>query len=305
MLFRLYGFKDSVIVLVSALFLNRCLNKKSSSGPSDKKDQEKEKTDQETVSERETLVPERPDLIPSASGSVVIPSDPDSLVCEASGNSVNLDKIPDGGNEYRIRIKIYGNEISSMLVFSLPDYQKKDLTDIFLATDSGQLIAQRGVFDINDIKEDGFYRLFVFDHLRLRQGDKIVVLFKMISGLFLKKNVNLPVLFETRFRGLPVQGPGFPGFHNPDYYDRHPDNVFSPEDIDFLPEKGESVARFAGFGTKFLKRDDLEGTVVTDLLGDSLSEHGETFHQIGDTNLFIVYRLMDQKYWFRTFIRVS
>ena len=225
--------------------------------------------------------------------------------CQEDGSSVLPEKISEAGEDFQVSLKLYGRENSSLLVLELPSYQKNELTDVFIADRAGRLVAQRGISEVSDLREDGFLKSMVFDHLRISTGSSLIILFKTLEGLFLKKTLNRPVFFETKFRGLPVRGPGLPGFHDPDYYDRHPGNTFSPDAGLFRYQKKESDLLQAGYNTDFLFRDDLAGTVITDLMGNTLAEHGEHFNQIKEDTMFIVYRLMGRKYWFRTFVRVS
>ena len=69
-------------------------------------------------------------------------------------------------------------------------------------------------------------------------------------------------------------------------------------------EKDPEAILKASFDAKYLTHEDYSGSVITDLMGNVVSDHGENFNSLNDNTQFIVYRLMERKYWFRTFIRI-
>lgn len=235
---------------------------------------------------------------------IQLPGSNTSDHCESNGSSVIIDKITDAGDDLNFNHQIYGSESSALIVIEFPHYQKNEVSDIYIARENGQLIAQRGISETSDVNDDGSIRILSFDHIQLKEGEKLVLLFKTIQIQFFKKDFSEVVTLQTRFRDLPVSGPGSPDFTNLDYYDRHPGNAFSPDEKLYSLEKDQEAILKASFDAKYLSHEDYSGTVITDLMGNVVADHGENFNNLNDNTQFIVYRLMDRKYWFRTFIRI-
>lgn len=285
--------------------LTRCFNTKpSGDGDSTPENQEKEDEGGIATFERKDDKSETADPTETGQTPVQLPGSNTGEACEENGTSVIIDKIADAGDELNFDYQIYGSESSALIVIQFSHYQKNEVSEIYIAKDNGQLVAQRGISETSDVNDDGSIKILNFDHIQIKEGEKLLLLFKTIQIQFLKKEFSEPVAFQTRFRDLPVTGPGTPDFSNLDYYDRHPGNAFSPDEKLYSLEKDPEAILKASFDAKYLTHEDYSGSVITDLMGNVVSDHGENFNALNDNTQFIVYRLMERKYWFRTFIRI-
>jgi len=236
---------------------------------------------------------------------VKLPGSNMEVKCEADGSKVLIDKVKEGGESFEISVKIYGSMQSALLALGLPKYQHSELSDVYISDSSGNLIAQRGISEISDVKEDQSLKILVFDNLWLMGVTGLTFLFRTMDGKFLKKTLQGEVATTDSFRTLKVYNLNQTAFENADYYDRHVSNNFAPEEKQYSFEKNADAQLQASFDAKFYTREEWSETIVTDLLGEVVAEHGENFHDLNQNTMFIVYRLMHRKFYFRTFVRMG
>ncbi|MFK7826839.1 MAG: hypothetical protein AB8G05_22035 [Oligoflexales bacterium] len=235
--------------------------------------------------------------------------DPESnQSCNADTNVIEWSKLENAYENLEPSYKFYGDSSSSMLVLSLPKYQHGNLIDVYLVRYSGKLIAQKGITEIADINENTTLKPIVFDNIQMKDDKRLVIIYKVADNQFgikfTKHEMRYDVTFSDNFRGKPAYGmtpSSVPGYFAA--------NQATPS---FGPDPNV-VQGFYDLGNYTVGSEDaffagspaLKGYIITDLMGNTLSENGEKFNNLIQFPEFICYKLVDNKFYLRTFIRTA
>lgn len=228
-------------------------------------------------------------------------------ICNAETNTIDWKGFENAYENLEPRYKFYGDSSSSMMVLSLPKYQHGNLIDVFLARYSGKIIAQKGIVESADINDNTTLKPIVFDNIQMKDDKRLVIIYK-ISDQFgvkvTKHEMQYDVTFSDSFRGKPAFG------LSPSSVPGHfAQNQATPS---FGPDPN-IVQGFHDLGTYTLGSEDsyfagspaLKGYIITDLMGNTLSENGEKFNNLVQYPEFICYKLVENKFYLRTFIRAA
>ena len=228
--------------------------------------------------------------------------------CNADTNVIDWSKLENAYENLEPRYKFYGDSSSSMMVLSLPKYQHGNLIDVYLVRNSGKLIAQKGITEIADINENTTLKPIVFDNIQMKDDKRLVIIYKVADNQFgirfTKHEMQYDVTFSDNFRGKPAYGltpSSVPGY----FAANQATPSFGPD-----PKVAQG---FYDLGTYTVGSEDsyfsgssaLKGYIITDLMGNILSENGEKFNNLIQFPEFICYKLVDDKFYLRTFIRTA
>ena len=273
-----------------------------------------EEADQASNRSRE---PERPPITPeSGRGSEQQASETRDSCTRQSLNTLDWRSLPEAGENLEARYKFYGNTTSTMMVLDLPKYQHGGLAEIFLVRVSGKLLAGKGIVDGADIRADTSLRPVVFDNIQLKGDRQLIIVFKTVCQdceggyLYTRYMMKYAISFSDTFRGKKVLSPDPTSV--PGIYQNH--QAFAnigpdPENMDGFFNYGSYS--IASDGADFKGSLELKGYIVTNMMGDIITKsdgitalRGEQFNDILENHQFICYKLVENQYYVRTFVRL-
>lgn len=248
---------------------------------------------------------------PSSSKSAIPDSKPpSSLDSNSNSSSINsslgqdcqgkfdLNQIPVAPEELSIIWKCYGVQNSGLLAFNLPKLsQLGDLTGCYVVDLSGMPLVYKKFNTSIDLQNDGQLKVQFFDHLPIKEQTKLIFIFNYKQRLVRSPTIG-PITFEKSFRGLPTIG-----FRNcaddskvvmPEIIPIMSQDIIGTISEDFIPV--DNTSRFNATG-------ELNGCVITDLLGGVIREVGNQYADFNKQVIFIVYKKVANTYA-RTFIRL-
>lgn len=231
-----------------------------------------------------------------------------SQACDAKTNVIDWSKLENAYENLEPIYKFYGNTSSSMMVLSLPKYQHGNLIDIYLVRYSGKLIAQKGISELADINDNTTLKPVIFDNIQMKDDRRLVIIYKVVDNQFgirfTKHEMTYDVTFSDNFRGKPAFGlspNSVPGH----FATSQATPSFGPDPnmLQGFYDLGKYTV--ASEDSYFLGSPGLQGFIITDLMGNVLSEDGEKFNNLIQYPEFICYKLVDNKFYMRTFIRTA
>ena len=295
------------MILGSCTVLLQCLNKK-------KNNQQENPKPEEDPQDSPTEEPEQTEKEGDKNGSEQKPSDkendqtanpfqPYKPHCVDNSNQIAIDKIRDAEEAFDPVIKLYGLESSAMVVIALPKYQHSNLKDIFLLSQSGKLLAHKGISEFSDIDLDKTLKPIFFDNLFIGNNRRFALLYQTIDNLYSKHILGEPSQFETTFKGLKAYGLTPVSVPTQDYFKSHINNIVTPIKEQFDYQQDPEAPILAGVDTKFHPITIDKNSHITDLIGRELiTENGE-FNDFGRYNAFIHYKLV-KEYYLRTIVKI-
>ncbi|MCB9229587.1 MAG: hypothetical protein H6618_08245 [Deltaproteobacteria bacterium] len=232
-----------------------------------------------------------------------------SVCSPQSINKIDWQGLPDAGENLEAVYKFYGDHNSAMVVVSLPKYQHGNLSEMYLLRPSGKLLAGKGIVDQTDIRPDTSIRPVVFDNLRIKSDRQLILVFKTAcpncegSYFYSKHTMKYAIAFSDTFLGKKVQSPtplSVPGVFGE--YQAFANIGPNPEFTDRFFKSGSYS--IASEDAVFSAATELKDCIITDLSGTPVSGAGDTFTDILEYPEFICYRLVDDQFYLRTFVRL-
>ena len=224
-------------------------------------------------------------------------------------NFIEWQKLPDAAGNLDVVYKFYGDTASTMMVIGLPYYQHGALLEIFVVRPSGKMLAGKGIVDPTDIRPDTSLRPVIFDNLQIKSDRQLVIIFKTAcsdcegGNHYSKHAMKYNITFSDTFMGKKVQSltpttvPGIFG-----KYQAYPN--ISPQEDNTTGYLTTGTYSIASEDALFAGTNELKNYIITDLVGEPLSGAGETFTNIMEYPEFICYRLVDNQFYLRTFVRI-
>ncbi len=207
----------------------------------------------------------------------------------------------------------YGDSTSALMVVNLPDYQHGILETItVMLLPSGRVVAQKGIFPNSDVRLNTTVRALTFENIRIKADTQVALVFKLscTSCDPLLKFGPISITFNNLFLGKTAYGlsssslPSISGSSTPlPYSTNQAMPLFSP-----IIKEGTIITqnRISSVDPNSIQfqASGFESLYVTDLVGNILSLPGSPFTQILEYPEFICYKLVQNMYYVRTFVRV-
>ncbi|MFK7825522.1 MAG: hypothetical protein AB8G05_15335 [Oligoflexales bacterium] len=223
--------------------------------------------------------------------------------CIDGSNQIAIDKVQDAEEAFDPIIKLFGLESNAMIVIALPKYQHSNLKDIFLLTNTGTLLAHKGIGQLSDIDVDKTLKPVVFDNIFIGNHRRFALLYQTIDNLYSKHVLGKSIQFETNFNGKKVYGLTPVSVPTQDYFKSYINNIVEPIKEQFDYQQDQNIPIFAGLDTKFHPLTLDKNSLITDLIGTSLNTTNGEFKDFGRHNMFIHYKLVED-FYLRTIIKI-
>jgi len=224
-------------------------------------------------------------------------------------NYIKWQDLPDVQDNLEPVYKFYGDTASSMMVISLPFYQHGNLLEVFIVRPSGKLLAGKGITDPADIRPNTTLRPVIFDNLQIKSDRLLIIIFKTACGscsdgfLYSKHAMKFSITFADTFMGKKVLGltpRSVPGL----YAEYQAFANIGPDE--------EATAGFFDQGTYTMASEEavfvgssfLKDYAITDIVGNIISQKGEKFNNIIEYPEFVCYKLVNNQFYIRTFVRL-